>query len=110
MCGYAECVREVVTVEETVRLVNAGGSEILVMRPYWDAVQVPGEERDAFWGSLNPEEWRVSGSTWSEERRCFAADGWELGGTSTPVAAPELPFRPSVGTPAGWSEAVCEEV
>jgi hypothetical protein len=21
-----------------------------------------------------------------------------------------LPFRPSVGTPAGWSEAVCEEV
>jgi len=23
---------------------------------------------------------------------------------------PELPFRPSVGTPAGWSETVSEEV
>lgn len=102
MCEYAECVREVVTVEETVHLVK-GGSEIMVVRPYWDAIQVSEEERDAFWGELDPKEWRVSRSTWSEERRCFAEDGWDLGGTSTPIDAPTLPFRPSVGTPHGWS-------
>lgn len=110
MCEYVECVREVVTLEETIHLVKAGGLEIMVMRPYWDAIQTSEEERDAFWGELDPAEWRVRRSTWSKESRCFDADGWELGGTSTPVPAPELPFRPSVGTPAGWSVAVAEEV
>lgn len=110
MCEYDECVRETVTVEETVRLVKAGGSEIMVARPYWDAIQVSEEERTAFWGTLDPEEWRVSRSTWSKERRCFAEDGWELGGTSTPVPAPVLPFRASVGVAQGFVGVSSPEV
>lgn len=110
MCVYAECAREVTAVEETVHLVNEAGLEIRVARPYWDAVQVSGEERDAFWRNLDEDAWRVSHSTWSRDTTCFADDGWELGGTSTPVEAPTLPFRPSVGVPAEWSSASCEEV
>lgn len=110
MCEYDECVREEVTVEETVHLVKAGGSTIMVARPYWDAIQVSEEERAAFWGTLDPQEWRVSRSTWSEERRCFAADGWELGGTSTPVEAPTLAFRPSVGVAHGFSSVLSPEL
>lgn len=114
MCEYVECVREVTSVEETVHLVNkfglGSGLGIRVARPYWDAIQASGEEREAFWRNMDEEAWEVSHSTWSRDTWCFAEDGWELGGRSVPVPAPVLPFRPSVGTPVGWSEVAAPEL
>jgi hypothetical protein len=110
VCEYVECVREVTVVEETVHLVNEAGLVIRVARPYWDRIQVSGAEREAFWRHLDEDAWRVSHSTWSEDRTCFSEDGWELGGSSTPVPAPVLGFRPSVGVPAGWSGVCAPEV
>lgn len=110
MCEHVECVRKEMVVEETVHLVNETGLGIRVLRPLWDAVQVPGLDRDWFWRNLDEEAWRVSHSTWASVVRCFDRFGWPLGEVETPVSAPVLPFRPSVGTPAGWSEVSAPEL
>lgn len=103
------CVRqEIIPLEETLVLVGVNAARCMVSRPLWEAAQVPGESRE-FMG-MDEHQWRHVLSTWDQVLRCYDEDGDEVHSVRTPVPAPELPYRPSVGAPAGWSRGEAPEV